>query len=196
MRSGSAASTTRRRWAVPRLRRACTSAAFWWATSRGSTPSAGLPTGNEERPARPDPCAALAAPTKAPGVLFKHLPTLAPGRSTRLCGPWNREALFQRNPIKPGVCPDSCAEPKIERPRAGYSGPALRELAAGGDSPPRMLLCIELIVSVKGLLVHNFFASARKLARLTPLLRGAKASYQRPNDQSGIALSHKWPYIR
>jgi hypothetical protein len=38
--SGSAASTTPRSWAGRRLRRGSISAAFWWATSRGSTPSA------------------------------------------------------------------------------------------------------------------------------------------------------------
>jgi hypothetical protein len=47
---------------------------------------------------------------------------------------------------------------KIKGPELGISGPALRGLAAGGDSPPRMLLCIEIIVAVRDLLVYNYLS--------------------------------------
>jgi hypothetical protein len=66
---------------------------------------------------------------------------------------------------------------KLKGPELGISGPALRGLAAGGDSPPRMLLCIGMIVAVKGLLVDNYLTDARKLVCLIPLFAGGRLGY-------------------
>jgi hypothetical protein len=62
--------------------------------------------------------------------LLRALLSLAPGRSTHLCGPWNREALFQ-NQIIPGVCPDSCAEPHLDTRRASPLVAGTSRLALG-----------------------------------------------------------------
>ena len=49
-------------------------------------------------------------PSPRPWVSFKHA-SIGSRAIHRLRGPWSREALLHRNPIKPGVCPDSCAKP-------------------------------------------------------------------------------------
>jgi hypothetical protein len=41
-------------------------------------------------------------------------------------------------------------------PELGISGPALRGLAVGGDSPPRDAVCIDLILLVSDLFVQCF----------------------------------------